>query len=161
MGRDGTLRAMTSPAGSRPRAAGADETVAARIGPEVLRVERGRGGVSVHEVADPTALLIRPWGYVRPAMVRDVLALAEGFAARHPEGWSWVVDGRNVRMAHPANPFLLRRVQTLPALHRYVVVAPPLLHALFGLVHRYVGANRITRTEEEAFALCREGAPAA
>src|SRR5439155_6345326 len=67
---------------------------------------------------------VEPRGYVGPSHLREVLARAAEFGARHPGGWDYVVDTSRVTIVNPLNPIWLRRIKRLPNLRRYVVIAP-------------------------------------
>jgi hypothetical protein len=115
-------------------------------GARLVETIEGRfGSIEMYEVADPVLLVGIGSGAISYAMIRRDIAHVADFARRHPDGWSYVADVRRVRLLNPRNPIALRRINRLPGLRRYVVVAG----RLFATVARF-GPAEVTTSVEDA-----------
>jgi hypothetical protein len=113
-------------------------------------IEGRLGSIELFELDDPPALLAMGSGFISHSMIRHDIDHAARFAERHPGGWTYLADVRRVRLLDPRNPVALRRINTLPGVRRYVVLAGP----LFGKLARF-GPGQVTTSIDEALTLLR------
>lgn len=123
---------------------------------ELHELLEGRlGTIRVGSRPQPACLWSQPSGYIGPRLLRKELACASGFAARHPEGWHFVVDTRRVRLINPVNPLLLRRLIRLPHLRGYISISPPWIRLLARIGQVLFRPTHLVGVDEEALAILR------
>lgn len=144
-----------SPAPRHTRASVEDDGLTALMRLEASGVVDGRRGtLRFWELDDPPVFLVAGTGSIGPASVKRELVHAEAFGARHPSGWTYVVDTEGVRMANPLILRWLRRIHALPNIERYIVVAPSRMLRLLGrLASPFVGSDHVVRDKAEAWRL--------
>lgn len=106
----------------------------------------------------PAAFWVEARGFVIPRLVRVDLEYAAAFGRGHPEGWSYVVDARRVRFAHPWNLSLLAKVRDLPHIQSWTVITSTgLSESLLKIAPARVRPDNIVHGAREALELieCR------
>ena len=114
-------------------------------------IENKRRGGSVQIVCEDDIFLVRPRGYIGRRLLTEGLRDATAFGLEHPSGWWHVTDTTGVRFVNPLNPVSLRKIQRLPNVRGYVVIAPSRL-VRFGmrLMHWLLRQDAVLRTERDA-----------
>lgn len=117
-------------------------------GPPAHELVQRFGRIRLYTSDAPPLFYVRAGGYVGPSLLRATLRRARPFGRRHPQGWDYVVDTADVKLANPLNLFWLRRVHHLPHLRRYVVIAPASgpVRALMPLVSLLIGPDLIVNS---------------
>jgi hypothetical protein len=125
--------------------------------PDVRIITSASRGGGVEIVLEDDLLLVRPHGYIGRRLLKDGLHQATAFGHAHAGGWWHVTDTSQVRFVNPLNPITLRRIQRLPNVSGYVVIAPSAF-VRFGLmlVRWLLKQNVVVRTEPEARAWIAE-----
>jgi hypothetical protein len=117
----------------------------AALATHIQHIERSGGLVCVYHIKAPPLFVVEASGYIGPTILRDVLALAEIYGRAHPDGWDYLVDPRQVSLAHPLNLIWFRKIHGLPNLRRYLALAPSslILRLLASAVARLSGPDMI------------------
>ena len=116
-------------------------------------LNRRTGSLSFATSNDPAVFWIEARGFITPSLIREELPIVESFGREHEEGWDYVVDTTRVRLIHPYNPLLLRKVRKLPNNRRYIIIAPLLIRFFGRAVSWLIRPTHIVGTLEEALAI--------
>lgn len=114
-------------------------------------IERRFGRVVVNTLASPPLLYLQAQGYIGPVILQEVIKVAHNFGECHPNGWDYIVDPVEVKLASPLNLIWFRKIHRLPHLRRYITLAPSsaLLTILAPLVSWLTGPDMILHSPEE------------
>lgn len=82
------------------------------------------GTVDVFISSDKRTVYAIPNGYISPSLVIKDLAYLKEFDSASKVKWKYIVDTSRVKVAHPINPFFLRRIKQFSMMSEYVVYAP-------------------------------------
>jgi hypothetical protein len=115
-----------------------------------IDVVRGRhGSIQLYELREPVAILAVARGIITLKMIRQDITRVAAFGRDHPEGWSYLVDIRRVRLLDPRNVIELRRIRVIAGIRHYVAVVPGLA-ALLG----FLAPAEVTTSVDDALNRC-------